>query len=238
MSKSQVIPFLNGLLHCLLLAVSFNMASCKEDWKEVRCGPRGKLGLLSEDGPCGRCPAEDGLFAMGDRGQFCFEPLECSDLTKLLTFARPLPFTPVDSFIVTFHVRESAGNPESLLEPIIAVPLIFSQEYLEEWDAQRCDTLPRGQRTHIAGFCCGIVGFELSERDTLFSEGKSFLFNFGITDINGDCLTDHAWTENGRIENGVGVADLFWYTIDGVLGGPPIRHDTVYLHPLPSYMCL
>ena len=67
----------------------------------------------------------------------------------------------------------------------------------------------------------------------MLQDGTRFTFLMSDFDIDGDCWPD--WGEvSGQMQDGVGIADVHWTPWRPPFGLDTIRHDTLYLKPLPA----
>ncbi len=79
--------------------------------------------------------------------------------------------------------------------------------------------------------CCTFWDLKLENSDT--SEGTNFEFEMIDFDIDSDCYPDWGWVV-GEVKGGRGVADVYWRPYRPPFGLDTIRHDTLYLDPLPG----
>lgn len=220
-------------LICFLLS----FFSCEKDaWKDERCGPGNAFAKSVEDGPCNRCAVEDGYYTLGKQAQFCYKKLADNHLRRLATFASPLPYVPVDSFI--FSIGTGGGQVDPIYKTSGGLNYgIFLNNLAEVWDLGRCDDVDDPAANARTLFCCGFDGLILSPPDTTLSDGTRFYFSMGDFDIDGDCFIDYGEV-SGVFQNGVGIGDVYWTPFKPPFGLDTIRHDTLYLHPMPVEMML
>lgn len=169
---------------------------------------------------------------MGENADWCYLPGEYSGITRMVTFASEIPNTPVDTFILEIQVTSDSSEALEILgfgDLLNGLPRGDGDEE-SIWGYDTCDVVPG---FNYRMMCCGYDGLELSNNDTSLTDGTTFRFEMSDFDVDGDCYPDWGLVV-GSFVDGVGVADVYWRPYKPPFGLDTIRHDTLYLKPMPE----